>query len=431
MEMKNVKGSYDYGINEERVRSYIRNTLTKVFVKYGYQGIQTPIINYYDLMALKYSDGAEILNEVYKLTDQGGRKLALRYDLTVPFAKYIAINKDLVLPFKRFEMGNVFRDGPVKVGRNREFIQCDVDVVGIDNRLIEAELMSLYIEGYKALDIDVNLKYNNRKIMQGMIEDCGITFDKVSDVITVIDKFDKLTDKEIKLEFTDIGLESDVINRLLEVFKLDFDDIKKKYSNSKNINLIEGINEIEELNKYIDELGLGDVSTFSSVLARGQSYYTGVVFEVYEKNGIISSAIGGGGRYDNLITDFINDGNRYPAVGVSFGLDVIYEIIKDREEFKNKSLIDLFIIPLDTEIESLKIANKLRGMGYNIEIDSSKRKIGKAINFADKANIENVLVLGSDEVDNKEFNIKNIVTKELIKVKYDDEYNFKIVEQKR
>lgn len=427
MEMKNVKGSYDYGINEERVRSYIRNTLTKVFVKYGYQGIETPIINYYDLMALKYSEDAEILNEVYKLSDQGGRKLALRYDLTVPFAKYIAMNKDLVLPFKRFEMGNVFRDGPVKVGRNREFIQCDVDVVGIDNRLIEAELMSLYIEGYNALGIEVDLKYNNRKIMQGMIEDCGITGDKVSDVITVIDKFDKLTDQEIKIEFTDIGLESDVINRLLEVFKLDFDGIKSKYKDTDNSNLIEGIKEIDELNIYINELGLRVVSTFSSVLARGQSYYTGVVFEVYEKNGVISSAIGGGGRYDNLITDFINDGNKYPAVGVSFGLDVIYEIIKDRDEFKNKSLIDLYIIPLDTEVESLKIANKLRSMGYNIEIDSSKRKIGKSINFADKANIENVLILGSDEVEGKEFNIKNLITKEIIKVKYDDELNFKKV----
>ena len=427
MEMKNVKGSYDYGINEERVRSYIRNTLAKVFVKYGYQGIETPIINYYDLMALKYNDDAEILNEVYKLSDQGGRKLALRYDLTVPFAKYIAMNKDLVLPFKRFEIGNVFRDGPVKVGRNREFIQCDVDVVGIDNRLIEAELMSLYIEGYKALDIEVTLKYNNRKIMQGMIEECGIESEKVSDVITVIDKFDKLSDQEIKIEFTNIGLGSDTISKLLEVFKLDFKGIKLKYGNSDNVNLIEGIEEIDELNTYIDKLGLRDVSTFSAVLARGQSYYTGVVFEVYEKNGIISSAIGGGGRYDNLITDFINDGNKYPAVGVSFGLDVIYTIIKDREEFKKKSLIDLYIIPLDTELESLRIANKLREMGYNIEIDSSKRKIGKAINFADKSNIENVLILGSDEVLNKEFSIKNIVTKELIKVKYDDELNFKIV----
>ena len=427
MEMKNVKGSYDYGTQEERVRAYIRNTLTKVFVKYGYQGIETPIINYYDLMALKYNDDAEILNEVYKLSDQGGRKLALRYDLTVPFAKYIAMNKDLVLPFKRFEIGNVFRDGPVKVGRNREFIQCDVDVVGIDNRLIEAELMSLYIEGYKALDIEVTLKYNNRKIMQGMIEECGIESEKVSDVITVIDKFDKLSDQEIKIEFTNIGLDSDTINKLLEVFKLDFEGIKFKYGNSDNVNLIEGIEEIDELNTYIDKLGLRDVSTFSAVLARGQSYYTGVVFEVYEKNGIISSAIGGGGRYDNLITDFIDDGNKYPAVGVSFGLDVIYTIIKDREEFKKKSLIDLYIIPLDTQLESLRIANKLREMGYNIEIDSSKRKIGKAINFADKSNIENVLILGSDEVLNKEFSIKNIVTKELIKVKYDDELNFKIV----
>lgn len=424
MEMKNVKGSYDYNIEEERVRSFIKNTLTKVFVKYGYQGIQTPIVNYYELMALKYNDDAEILNEVYKLSDQGGRKLALRYDLTVPFAKYIAMNKDLVLPFKRFEMGSVFRDGPVKVGRNREFIQCDVDVVGIDNRLIEAELIALYIDGYKELGIDVILKYNNRKLMQGMIEECGIDSDKVSDVITVIDKFDKLSDQEIKIEFTNVGLDSESIIKLLEVFKLDFDDIKSMYKDSDNINIIEGINELEEINLYIKEMKLEDVCSFSSVLARGQSYYTGIVFEVYEKNGVISSAIGGGGRYDNLITDFINDGNIYPAVGVSFGLDVIYTIIKDREEFKKKSAIDLFIIPLDSEIESLKIANKLRSMGYNVDIDSSKRKIGKAINYADKANIEYVLILGSNEVENKEFVIKNIVTKDNIRVKYDDELNF-------
>ena len=424
MEMKNVKGSYDYNIEEERVRSFIKNTLTKVFVKYGYQGIQTPIVNYYELMALKYNDDAEILNEVYKLSDQGGRKLALRYDLTVPFAKYIAMNKDLVLPFKRFEMGSVFRDGPVKVGRNREFIQCDVDVVGIDNRLIEAELIALYIDGYKELGIDVILKYNNRKLMQGMIEECGIDSDKVSDVITVIDKFDKLSDQEIKIEFTNVGLDSDSIVKLLEVFKMDFDDIKTMYKDSDNINIIQGISELDEINIYIKEMKLEDVCSFSSVLARGQSYYTGIVFEVYEKNGIISSAIGGGGRYDNLITDFINDGNKYPAVGVSFGLDVIYTIIKDREEFKKKSAIDLFIIPLDTEIEALKIANKLRELGYNVDIDSSKRKIGKAINYADKANIEYVLILGSNEVENKEFVIKNIVTKDNIKVKYDDELNF-------
>ena len=424
MEMKNVKGSYDYNIEEERVRSFIKNTLTKVFVKYGYQGIQTPIVNYYDLMALKYNEDAEILNEVYKLSDQGGRKLALRYDLTVPFAKYIAMNKDLVLPFKRFEMGSVFRDGPVKVGRNREFIQCDVDVVGIDNRLIEAELIALYIDGYKELGIDVILKYNNRKLMQGMIEECGIDSDKVSDVITVIDKFDKLSDQEIKIEFTNVGLESDTIANLLETFKLDFEGIKLKYKDCNNINIIEGISELEEINEYIKEMKLEDVCSFSSVLARGQSYYTGIVFEVYEISGLISSAIGGGGRYDNLITDFINDGNKYPAVGVSFGLDVIYTIIKDREEFKKKSAIDLFIISLDTEIEALKIANKLRSLGYNVDIDSSKRKIGKAINYADKANIEYVLILGSNEVENKEFSIKNLVTKEIIKVKYDDELNF-------
>ena len=132
LEIKNVKGSADYGSTEQSIRNYISETLKEIFEKYGYKPLSTSILCYYDLLALKYDEDKDILNEIYKVSDQGNRNLALRYDLTVPFAKYIASNKNIRFPYKRYEIGKVFRNGPIKKGRTREFIQCDVDSVGIE-----------------------------------------------------------------------------------------------------------------------------------------------------------------------------------------------------------------------------------------------------------------------------------------------------------
>lgn len=140
-ELKNVRGSIDYGGKDAIIRSFISKTLQGTFEKYGYSPLETSILCYYDLLTLKYDDDNDILKEIYKVSDQGNRNLALRYDLTVPFAKYIASNKDIKLPFKRYEIGKVFRDGPIKKGRTREFIQCDVDSVGIEDRMIEAVVL--------------------------------------------------------------------------------------------------------------------------------------------------------------------------------------------------------------------------------------------------------------------------------------------------
>ena len=247
---------------------------------------------YYNLLSQKYDDDNDLLNEIYKVTDQAKRNLALRYDLTVPFAKYIAINKNINLPYKRYEIGKVFRDGPVKKGRVREFIQCDVDSVGIEGQLVEAELISLFVEGYKALGIDIIIKYNNRKIMTGIIEICNIPKEKISSTITIIDKFEKLTKEEIKLEFIKIGLEEKQMEDLINYLNMDFDEIKKNFKNTDNFSLQEGIKEVDELNRYIENLNLNKYMQFVATLARGQEYYTGVVFEVYEAKGKIKSSIG-------------------------------------------------------------------------------------------------------------------------------------------
>ena len=414
IELKNVKGTYDYLPNEQRIRNFINETLKEIFEKYGYQPLETPIICYYDLLAGKYDESNDLLNEIYKLTDQGKRKLGLRYDLTVPFAKCITITKDLRLPFKRYEIGKVFRDGPVKTGRDREFIQCDVDVVGISGQMIEAELISLFIEGYNKLGIDVIVRYNSRNLMSGLIIEQGISSELVSNVITIIDKLDKINENELLKEFNNLNIDNEKAINLLNIFKLNLDELNEKYQNTTNELIKKGLFELNELESYISDYK--DKTKFVATLARGQEYYTGNVFEVYSKNNELSCSLGGGGRYDNMITNFINDGNMYPAVGISFGLSTIYEILKNKEEFKNKSLIDIYIIPMNTKKESLSLANKLRTLGYKVDLEMNDRKVKKCFEFANKENIPYVIVLGEDEIKNNYFNLKNMITGEQFKI---------------
>ena len=414
IELKNVKGTYDYLPNEQRIRNFINETLKQIFEKYGYQPLETPIICYYDLLAGKYDESNDLLNEIYKLTDQGKRKLGLRYDLTVPFAKCITITKDLRLPFKRYEIGKVFRDGPVKTGRDREFIQCDVDVVGISGQIIEAELISLFIEGYSKLGIDVIVRYNSRNLMSGLIIDQGISSELVSNVITIIDKLDKINETELLKEFNNLNIDNEKAINLLNIFKLNLDELNEKYQNTTNELIKKGLFELNELELYISDYK--DKTKFVATLARGQEYYTGNVFEVYSKNNELSCSLGGGGRYDNMITNFINDGNMYPAVGISFGLSTIYEILKNKDEFKNKSLIDIYIIPMNTKKESLSLANKLRILGYKVDLEMNDRKVKKCFEFANKENIPYVIVLGEDEIKNNYFNLKNMITGEQFKI---------------
>ena len=409
IELRNVKGTTDYSPKEQYIRNYISDTLKNVFEKYGYKPLQTPLLCYYDLLALKYDEENDILKEVYKVKDQGNRNLALRYDLTVPFAKYIAINQNTKLPFKRYEIGEVFRNGPVKLGRDREFIQCDVDVVGIEGQLIEAEFVALYVEAYKKLGIDVIIKYNNRKFLSGIIIEAGIHNELITDTITIIDKFEKLTKQELEQEFLKIGVNKDQIEKLYSFLQMNSEELINIKSENEILN--QGIKELETLKGYIAKLDLLQYVQFSPSLARGQEYYTGTVFEVYDAKGEIKSSIGGGGRYDKMITDFIDDGKQYPAVGISFGLNVIYEILKDREEFAEKALTDIFIIPMGTEIECLKIAETLRKANYKVEVEMKQRKMKKSLEYANEENIPYVFILGEDELKQNIISIKNMKEK--------------------
>ena len=172
----------------------------------------------------------------------------------MPFAKYIASNSNIKLPFKRYEIGKVFRDGPIKKGRAREFVQCDVDSVGIEGQMIEAELISIFVEGYNKLGIDIIVKYNNRKLMNGIIEVCDVEKEKISQVITVIDKIEKLSKDELILEFKKQGLQEKQIEDILKYLNMSLEELYNIFAENDNQNLKEGLAELSELNQYIKEL---------------------------------------------------------------------------------------------------------------------------------------------------------------------------------
>ena len=408
MKLMNVKGTFDYMPKDMIIRNKITDILRRNFEKHDYLQIQTPMLNYYDLLSYKYDDDAEILNEIYKLTDQGDRNLGLRYDLTVPFCKVVGLNKDLQMPFRRYEIGRVFRNGPVKLGRTREFYQCDVDVVGIDNRYIEAEQMVMAVNTYKDLGIDIYIKYNNRKLMSGLILEAGIEEDKIASVIGVIDKKEKVTPEDLVLMLEDLNITKDKIDKLLGLFDKEFKD----YERMKNANdlIIEGVNEIKELNNYLKELGILDDCKFVSTLARGLSIYTGLVFEFYDKKQRLSCAIGAGGRYNKIITNFMDNGQEYPAVGLSFGLEPIYVILK--EEMKDEAISDIYMVPLDTQVDVLRLATSLRSVGFRVLIEMNKRKVGKCFEYAERNNIPYVMIIGNDEVSSGNYKIKDMNKKE-------------------
>lgn len=409
MDYKNVRGTQDYLPEQECIRRNIRRTLEDTFIAYGCKPLETPILNYTSLMASKYAGGAEILQEMYLLSDRGERDLSLRYDLTIPFAKVIAMNPTLSMPFKRYEIGKVFRDGPIKVGRFREFTQCDVDIVGVDSQAAEAELMMMALDAFEKLEQDVVIQYNNRKLLVGLLGIFEVDADFQSRVILILDKIAKVGNNAVLAELEEIGLEKSAIKSIEHFLQDNRKNTLAYFVQYEEPLIQEGLAEVLELERYLDMLGITESCQFNPLLARGLEIYTGTIYEIFVRDGRIKSSIGSGGRYDNAIGGLLGGTERFATVGISFGLDVIFTAMMLGKQKNPQAPIDIYIIPINTIAESLVLAKALR-KEHRVEVELSGKKIRKAMDKANRENIPFVIVLGEEEVTQGQYILKNMHT---------------------
>jgi len=381
----NLKGIIDAEPAIQSMRNRIISTLRENFELSGFLPLETSILNHLDLLTHKYDESAEIVREIYKLRDQGERDIGLRFDLTVPFAKFIAMNRNMKMPFRRYEIGRVFRNGPVKSGRLREFYQCDIDVVGQGGIEVEAEIIALVVKCFIALGIEPVVKIGNRKLLSNLIQAQGVQDKDMDNVIGIIDKMEKVSRAELVKDLEKY-VSTEKANALLDSFANQKPD-----------------GEIASLFARLKDYEVDKHCVFAPSLARGLNYYTGVIFEVFDKAGRISSSLGGGGRYDNMITDFIDNGLSYPALGVSFGLEPIMAVLQSSV---SDPLVDVLIIPIETHKLSFDLAENLRKKGCRVLV--LPQKVTKAMEYANAVGIPFVTVVGEREGRTKLIEIKRM-----------------------
>ena len=416
MPLQLPKGTRDFSPEEKILRDKIVSTLKEVFELYGYVPLETPVLEKYDVLASKYAGGGEILKETFKLKDQGNRELGLRYDLTVPLARYVGMNPTIKMPFKRYQIGEVFRDGPVASARYRQFTQCDVDVVGSSSMAVDAEIIALVYAAFCKLNLEVIVKVNNRKLLNDILDYCGIEKSKQEGVILSIDKLEKFGAAVVKNELREQKIDDKKINTILDLVSIKGSNNEKISQLRKFLKNSEGLKETEEMLSYLKDINFE--AEFDVSLARGLAYYTGNVFEALLKDSSVKSSAAGGGRYDNMIEAFLGKGN-YPAVGISFGVDRIYDALIERQKIKQKTNAKVYVIPIKTLNESMKIAQQLRDAGINTDIDLMDRGPSKNLEYANSLGIPYVVFVGKKELQENKVKLRDMGSgeEELLNIK--------------
>ncbi|MBW4085741.1 histidine--tRNA ligase [Paenibacillus sp. S150] len=405
--MQNVKGTCDYFGREQAIRQKVRSTLTELFELYDFESMDTALLNELELLTSKYAGGDEILREMYQLTDQGGRRLGLRYDLTIPFAKVIALNPGIEFPYKRYEIGKVFRDGPVKKGRLREFLQCDADVVGIAGPQGEAELMQLAAEAFRRLGIPVILKWNNRRFLGEILAAAGVPPQEHLSVMLTLDKLAKIGSAGVLAELKEKGLTPDAVcslTELLDMEALPFEELAEKYKLAEQ----PGALEVAALQRLIAGVGLAAPCVFDPFLSRGLSFYTGTVYEIFDASGAYASSLGGGGRYDAIIGKLTGrEDIEYPTVGISFGMESIMALLGERPVREEAS--GVLVIPVGEYMpQALTAAAALRAAGIRTAVDTGRRRLKKTLAAANAKGIRYVVLIGDSEAADGRLRLKDM-----------------------
>jgi len=390
--VQTLKGFRDYLPGQMAVRNRVIGIIRNVFEKYGFEELQTPAMEYQEVLLGKYGEEAEKL--MYLFDDPGGRSVGLKYDLTVPLARVMATYPQLPKPFKRYQMQPVWRAEKPQKGRFREFYQCDVDTIGSSSPLADAEIIAVISESLENLGFeDFSININSRKVLFHIMESSGLPEDKYLTVIQSVDKLDKKPEEEIKQELRNKGINEQSIENL--------------FSSMKSCQPDEYLQQVINLAK---KYSVDDRLYFQPSLARGLDYYTGPIFETVVTEPKIGS-ITGGGRYDNLLKQI--GGPDEPAVGTTIGLDRIVEVITELEmnndiPFSSTKVLATVFQPelLDDTID---LVNSLRKSGINTELyPDENSKIEKQLKYADKKGIPFAIIVGPEETERGKYVLKNL-----------------------
>jgi len=434
--LKTAKGTRDYQPAQMAVREKVFTRIINTFKRHGAETIDTPVFELKDVLTGKYGEDSKL---IYDLKDQGGEILALRYDLTVPFARYCAMNK--ITNIKRYHIAKVYRrDNPsIARGRLREFYQCDFDIAGAYDPMIpDAECVKIVQEILSAVDVGpFVIKLNHRMILDGIFEVCGVKADMFRTICSSVDKLDKSPWDEVKKEMTDEkGLDEAAADRIGEFVRMSGglelieELLKGKLAESKIAK--QGLEEMKLLLNYCNLYGCGEAVSFDLSLARGLDYYTGVIYEAVLTGDAKDDAgeeirvgsVAGGGRYDGLVGMFDPKGRSVPCVGVSIGIERLFSIMEANMAKKKEQIrtldTDVYVISAQKNLteERMKVVTEL--WNGDVRAEHSYKKNPKMLNqlqYCEENGIPLAVVLGTSEIEAGVVKIRNVASREEVEVK--------------
>jgi histidyl-tRNA synthetase len=432
------QGTRDFNAVTVHKRQYILNTIKHVFETFGFQPLETPAMENLDTLMGKYGEEGDKL--IFKIlnngldnsakeaqTKEGFEKIlqgkststiterALRYDLTIPFARYVAMHHgSLTFPFKRYQMQPVWRADRPQKGRYREFYQCDADIVGSESLINEVDLVAIYVTAFKALQLPVTIKINNRKILLALAQVCGGE-EKLIDLTIAIDKLDKIGWEKVQEELSAKGFNEEqqkTIHTYLTISGTNQEKLTKLAQLlAGNESANKGIEEINFVLNYHQATGMSQFVEADFTLARGLNYYTGIIFEV-KANDAQMGSIGGGGRYDDLTGLF--GVNNVPGVGISFGVDRIFDVLEEKQLFPTTIEAGTQVLFFNLGEQEAAAAYiqmmELRNKKIACEIYPEKSKFDKQFKYAEKKNIPQIVIIGSEELAASQCTVKNLAT---------------------
>lgn len=400
------KGMRDFLPADMLKRDYVFNVVRDVFHLYGFEPLQTPVLELKDTLMGKYGEDAEKL--IYHSQHPGGKEeVAMRYDLTVPLARVVAqYENEIKLPFKRYQLSPVWRAERPQRGRYREFVQCDADTVGIKGMNADAEIISLVVTALRRLGFpQFSVKINNRKLLTGMGQYSGVPDSQLGDLYRSVDKFDKIGAEGVQKELLERGIAADAVQRMIEL-------IQARQPGLENLTMLdelmgsipaaaEGLRELRELAGYLDNFGVPtEFYAFDFTMVRGLSYYTGPIFETLITEPNLGS-VTGGGRYDDLVGLFRKES--LPTVGTSLGIERIIDLMDILNLYPANivgTVVEVMVAVFneETRAASAKLAASLRTGGVRTELYMQDKNLGKQFDYANKKGIPLVAVLGPEEV---------------------------------